>query len=93
MSELQTYILGIFRCLCLVEPSLEKGLQFAHVLKAQLESLKAANRRLAEHLTYMHTQTNQTSLSNKLRIVDCVPICLITADISTYLEFAFLYAP
>lgn len=54
-QELQTYILGIFRGLCLVQPSLEKGLQLAHVLEAQLQSLEAADGCLAEHFTYTET--------------------------------------
>lgn len=54
---LQTYVLGIFRGLGLVQPSLQKGLQLAHVLEAQLQGLKAANGCLAEHLTCKHTET------------------------------------
>lgn len=47
----QTYVLGIFRGLGLVQPLLQKRLQLAHVLEAQLQRLEAANGRLAEHLT------------------------------------------
>lgn len=48
MLEKQTYILGIVRGLGLVEPSLKKGLQLAHVLKAQVESFESGDGGLAE---------------------------------------------
>lgn len=57
----QTYVLGIFRRLGLVQPSLQKGLQLAHVLEAQLQGLKATNGRLAEHLAYKTKTQNTTS--------------------------------
>lgn len=53
---LQTYVLGIFRSLGLVQPPLQKRLQLAHVLEAQLQGLEAADRGLAEHLTCKHTE-------------------------------------
>lgn len=52
MSE--TYVLGIFRGLGLVQPFLQQRLQLAHVLEAQLQSLEAADGGLAEHLPCTH---------------------------------------
>lgn len=52
---LQTYVLGIFRGLGLVQPLLQQRFQLAHVLETQLQSLEAADGRLAEHLTCEQT--------------------------------------
>lgn len=60
---------------CVTQPLLQQRLQLAHVLKAQLQGLKAANGRLAEHLTYVNihhmiiNQESLTSVSHTCRLV------------------------